>query len=129
MSSLNKTQLIGYLGADPEVRYFSDGTPAASVSLATTETWKERESGERKESTEWHRLNFRAGLAEVVAKHLVKGSRIYVEGKLKTRKYDDKQGVERYVTEVHVSELLMLGGKRKEGSDAPSGIGEDDIAF
>lgn len=118
MPSLNKVQLIGNLGKDPEVRYYPDGTPTVTVSLATTDTWKDRETGERREATEWHRVVFRRGLAEIVGEYLIAGSTIYVEGKNKTRKYE-KNGVDYYVTEVIAAELIMLGGKRKDRADAP----------
>lgn len=139
MASLNKVQLIGNLGRDPEIRYMPDGTPTAQVSIATSETWKDRQSGELRESTEWHRVVFYRGLAEVVGEYLVKGSTVYIEGKLKTRKYTDKDGVEKYVTEIRAAELIMLGGKRKDdakGGEPESGKkyrddadGDDDIPF
>lgn len=117
MASLNQVQLIGNIGRDPEIRYMPDGTPTAQVSIATSETWKDRNTGEQKESTEWHRVVFYKGLAEVVGKYLTKGSTLFVQGKLKTRKYTDKDGVEKYVTEIRATELIMLGGKRKEGQE------------
>lgn len=138
MASLNQVQIIGNIGRDPEIRYMPDGTPTAQVSIATSETWKDRNTGELKESTEWHRVVFYKGLAEVVGKYLTKGSTLFVQGKLKTRKYTDKDGVEKYVTEIRAGELIMLGGKRKEGQEqgpaegtkyqgeAP---GDDDIPF
>lgn len=138
MASLNKVQLIGNLGRDPEVRYMPDGTPTATISLATSESWKDKKTGEKVEATEWHRVVFFRGLAEVVGKYLVQGSTVYVEGKLKTRKYQDKDGSDKYVTEIRAGELIMLGGKRKEGgNDAPSegqkfrddADGSDDIPF
>jgi single-strand DNA-binding protein len=135
MASLNRVQLIGNLGRDPEMRYMPDGTPTATISLATSETWKDKQTGEKKESTEWHRVVFYRGLAEVVGEYLTQGSAIYVEGKLKTRKYADKDGSDKYVTEIRASELLMLGGKRKKDGEA-GGEGQrysdpdaDDIPF
>lgn len=119
MASLNKVQLIGNLGRDPEIRYMPDGAPVVTVSLATSETLKDRQTGEKKESVEWHQIVFYRGLAEVVAEYLVKGSTIYVEGKLKTRSYE-KDGVVKYVTEIRAAELLMLGGKRKNEGEAGS---------
>lgn len=120
MASLNKVQLIGNLGREPEVRYMPDGTPTVTVSLATSESWKDKSTGEKVEATEWHRVVFFRGLAEVVGKYLTQGSTVYVEGKLKTRKYQDKDGADKYVTEIRAGELIMLGGKRKEGGgDAP----------
>ena len=117
MSSLNKVQLIGNLGLDPEIRYLPDGTPTAQITVATSEAWKDKKTGELKEATEWHKVVFYRGLAEVAGKYLVKGSKVYIEGKLKTRKYTDKEGVERYITEVRASELIMVGGKRKDEAD------------
>lgn len=136
MASLNKVQLIGNLGRDPEVRYMPDGTPTTTISLATSETWKDKQTGEKKEATEWHRVVFYRGLAEVVGEYLTQGSTIYVEGKLKTRKYQDKDGSDKYVTEVRAGELLMLGGKRKKDGEAASEgqrysdpQGDDDVPF
>lgn len=121
MASVNKVILIGNLGADPESRFFPDGTQVCNVRLATTETWKDKASGERREATEWHPLVFRSKLAEIAAQYLKKGSQIYVEGSLKTRKWQDKSGQDRYTTEVQVAELKMLGGKRDDGgSYAPA---------
>jgi single-strand DNA-binding protein len=130
MSSLNKVQLIGNLGRNPELHHLPDGTPVVTVSIATTETWKDRQTGQRKEATEWHRVVFFRGLAEVVGKYLVKGSTVYVEGSLKTRKYQDRDGEDRYVAEVRAAELRMLGGKRKESAGDDGGEGQkyrDDI--
>jgi single-strand DNA-binding protein len=136
MASLNNVQLIGNIGRDPELRYMPDGTPTVQVSIATSETWKDRATGEQKESTEWHRVVFYQGLAEVVGKYLKKGSKLYVQGKLKTRKYTDKDGVEKYVTEIRAGELIMLDGKRKEDQSPAEGTphqaedpSDDDIPF
>lgn len=121
MASVNKVILIGNLGADPESRFFPDGAQVCNVRLATTETWKDKATGERREATEWHPLVFRSKLAEIAAQYLKKGSQIYVEGSLKTRKWQDKSGQDRYTTEVQVAELKMLGGKRDDGgSYAPA---------
>lgn len=121
MASVNKVILIGNLGADPESRFFPDGTQVCNARLATTETWKDKASGERREATEWHPLVFRSKLAEIAAQYLKKGSQIYVEGSLKTRKWQDKSGQDRYTTEIQVSEMKMLGGKRDDGgSYAPA---------
>jgi len=111
MASLNKTLLIGNLGADPEIRYMPDGTATATVSLATTDKWKDKVTGAAKEKTEWHRVIFFKGLAEIVGEHLKKGSQIYVEGKIRTRKWTDKSGIDRYSTDIIASELQMLGKK------------------
>lgn len=117
MASVNRVILIGNLGADPESRFFPDGTQVCNVRLATTDTWKDKTSGERREATEWHALVFRSKLAEIAAQYLKKGSQIYVEGSLKTRKWQDKSGQDRYTTEVQVAELKMLGGKRDDGGN------------
>lgn len=123
MASLNKVQLIGNLGRDPEVRYAPDGTAFATLSLATSERWKDKDSGEPREATEWHRVVFSGKLAEIAGEYLIKGSAIYVEGKLKTRKWQDKDGKDQYTTEVRCDQMKMLGGARKEsqeGSDHSS---------
>jgi single-strand DNA-binding protein len=111
MASVNKVILVGHLGKDPETRYFSDGTPVVNVSLATSEAWKDKQSGERKEATEWHNLVFTGKVAEIAGQYLNKGSLVYVEGSLKTRKWRDKDGNDRYTTEIRVREMKMLGGK------------------
>ncbi len=118
MASLNKVQLIGHLGANPETRFFPDGDAVTNISLATTETWKDK-NGEKQERTEWHRVVFFGKLAEVAGEHLKKGALVYVEGRLRTRKWQDKDGQDRYTTEVAADRLQMLGGKR---SDAPEEI-------
>lgn len=117
MASLNKTSLIGYLGQDPEIRYMPDGTAIAQLSLATTETWKNKNSGEKQEHTEWHRVIVYRRLAEICGEYLKKGAQIYIEGKLRTRKWQDKNGVDRYSTEIIADEMKMLGGNR---GDAPA---------
>lgn len=111
MSSLNKVTLIGYLGANPEVRYLPDGTATVSVNLATTEKWKDKITGQVKEQTEWHRLVFYRKLVEIANAYLKKGALIFVEGKLYTNKWTDKNQIERYTTEIVVREMQMLGGK------------------
>jgi single-strand DNA-binding protein len=123
MASLNKVQLIGHLGRDPEVRALGDGGKVANLSIATSESWKDKSSGERKERTEWHRVViFNDGLAGVAERYLKKGSKVYVEGELQTRKWTDQSGVEKYTTEVVLkpfnSKLVMLdsAGGRSEGA-------------
>jgi single-strand DNA-binding protein len=116
VTSLNKVQLIGNLGRDPEVRYTPSGTPVATVSIATSRGWKDKETGEPKAATEWHRVVLHGRNAELAAQHLVTGSRVYVEGALSTRKWTDAHNVERYATEVRAFELKFLGGKRKDNS-------------
>jgi single-strand DNA-binding protein len=119
MASLNKIMLIGNAGRDPESKTFPNGDMVTNVSIATTETWKDKQSGEKKESTEWHRLQFGGKLAEIAAKYIRKGSSIYVEGSLKTRKWTDKDGNEKQAVEVRVDNMKLLGG-RPEGAGAPA---------
>jgi len=111
MASVNKVILVGNLGRDPEIRYMTNGDPVANVTIATTESWKDKATGEKKELTEWHRLVFRSKLAEIVAQYLKKGAPIYVEGRIRTRKWTDKEGQERSTTEIEVREMQMLGGR------------------
>jgi single-strand DNA-binding protein len=108
---LNKVMLIGNLGADPEVRYMPAGGAVVNITLATSMRWKDKQSGERKEATEWHRVVFFNRLAEVVGEYLKKGSQIYVEGRLQTRKWQDQNGQDRYTTEIVASEMHMLGSR------------------
>ncbi|ALR05495.1 single-stranded DNA-binding protein (plasmid) [Xylella fastidiosa] len=112
MASLNKMQLIGNLGADPDIRYMQDGTPTVTVSVATTDTWKDKDTGNKEEKTEWHRVVFFGGLAEIVGEFLKKGSQIYVEGRLRSRNWEDKEGNKRYTTEIMAKEMKMLGKKQ-----------------
>ena len=132
--SVNKVILVGNLGKDPEVRHTQDGKAIVSLSLATSESWRDKSSGERKEKTEWHRVViFNENLAKVAEQYLKKGSTIYIEGQLQTRKYTDKDGVEKYSTEVVLQnfrgELTMLGGRpgTGEGGGASSYGGGDDF--
>lgn len=115
MASVNKVILIGNLGRDPETRYMPNGDAVTNVSIATTESWKDKGSGERQEKTEWHRVTFYRRLAEVAGEYLKKGSQVYIEGRLETRKWTDKEGVEKYTTEIIANEMKMLGGKRDDG--------------
>jgi len=119
MASLNRVMLIGHLGADPDVRFLADGASVATVNVATTEAWKDKTTGERQERTEWHRLVFFRRVAEIAGQYLRKGSQIYVEGKLQTRKWQDAQGVDRYTTEVVVNELKMLDKKAEAAPGTP----------
>jgi len=107
---INKVILVGNLGADPEVRYTAGGTAIASLSVATSEQWTDKQSGQKQERTEWHRVKLFGRLAEIAGEYLKKGRQVYVEGSLRTDKYTDKQGVERYSTDIIASELQMLGG-------------------
>lgn len=118
MASLNKVQLIGHLGREPEVRSTPSGTAVATLSIATSERWKDKDTGEPKETTEWHRVVLYGRNAELAGEHLITGSQVYVEGALSTRKWTDAQNVERYATEVRAFELKFLGGKRKGNGSA-----------
>ena len=115
MASVNKVILVGNLGRDPEVRYMPEGGAVTNISIATTDTWKDK-SGEKQERTEWHRVAFFGRLAEIAGEYLKKGSQVYVEGSLRTRKWQDKEGQERYTTEIVANEMKMLG--RREGGGA-----------
>lgn len=108
---VNKVILIGNLGNDPDIRYTAGGAAVANISLATAESWKDKNSGEQQERTEWHRIVFFGRLAEIVGEYLRKGSQVYVEGRLQTRKWQDKEGHDRYTTEIVANEMQMLGSK------------------
>jgi single-strand DNA-binding protein len=108
---LNKVMLIGNLGADPEVRYTAGGSAIANIRLATAESWRDKESGDQQERTEWHRVVFFGRLAEIAGEYLKKGSQIYVEGRLQTRKWQNKEGVDQYSTEIIANDMQMLGGR------------------
>jgi single-strand DNA-binding protein len=116
MASVNKVILVGNLGADPETRYLPNGDAVANVRLATTESWKDKASGEKRELTEWHRVVFYRKLAEIVGQYLKKGSSVYIEGRIRTRKWQDKEGQERYTTEIEANEMQMLGGRQSASS-------------
>lgn len=118
MSSVNKVILVGRLGNDPEVRYTATGSAVANLSLATSENWKDKQTGEKQERTEWHRVVFFNKLAEIVAQYLRKGSLIYVEGALQTRKWQDQSGQDRYTTEIVANEMRMLGSKSESAGTA-----------
>lgn len=125
MASVNKVILVGNLGRDPETRTFPSGDQVCNATLATTDRWKDKQSGEMREATEWHRLVFNGRLAEIAAQYLRKGSQIYVEGQIRTRKYNDKDGVEKYATDIRVDQMQMLGSRQGQG--APSG--DDDGGY
>ncbi len=108
---LNKVMLIGNLGADPEVRYMPSGGAVTTVNLATTRRWKDRQSGERKDQTEWHRVVFFNRIAEIAGEYLRKGSQVYIEGRIQTRKWQDQSGQDRYSTEIIAEEMQMLGSR------------------
>jgi single-strand DNA-binding protein len=120
---LNKVMLIGNLGADPEVRYGTSGSSIVNVRLATAESWRDKESGDMQERTEWHRVVFFGRLAEIAGEYLTKGSQVYIEGSIRTRKYNDKDGVERYATEIVANEMQMLGGRAGGGGGGYEGGG------
>lgn len=108
---VNKAIILGSLGQDPDIRYTASGAAVANISIATNEQWKDKESGEMQERTEWHRVVFFGRLAEIVGEYLHKGSQVYIEGRLQTRKWQDKEGNDRYTTEIVASEMQMLGSK------------------
>jgi single-strand DNA-binding protein len=113
---INKVILIGNLGNDPEIRYTASGAAVANISLATAESWRDKETGDQQERTEWHRIVFFGRLAEIVGEYLKKGSQIYVEGRLQTRKWQDKDGNDRYTTEIVANEMQMLGSRSNRSS-------------
>ena len=132
MASVNKVILVGNLGKDPEVRYMPSGEAIANITVATTDSWKDKQ-GEKQERTEWHRVSFFGKLAEIVGEYLKKGSQIYVEGRLQTRKWQDKEGQDRYTTEIVADKMQMLGGRsgggmssmeRDSGAPQDAGRGE-----
>jgi single-strand DNA-binding protein len=119
MASVNKVILIGNLGADPETRYMPNGDAVCNIRVATTESWKDKQSGEKKEITEWHRVVFYRKLAEIAGQYLKKGSQVYLEGRIRTRKWTDKEGQERYTTEIEANEMQMLGRREGMGDSGP----------
>ena len=119
MASVNKVILVGNLGADPETRYMPNGDAVCNIRVATTESWKDKQSGDKKEITEWHRVVFYRKLAEIAGQYLKKGAPIYIEGALKTRKWQDQSGQDRYTTEIVADTMQMLGGKREGEQSAP----------
>ena len=118
MASVNKVILVGNLGADPETRYMPNGDAVANIRLATTESWKDKATGVKREITERHRVVFYRKLAEIVGQYLKKGSAVYVEGRIRTRKWQDKEGQERYTTEIEANEMQMLGGRQSAASSS-----------
>ncbi|MBO0943529.1 single-stranded DNA-binding protein [Acidovorax temperans] len=116
MASVNKVIIVGNLGRDPEMRTFPSGDQVANVTIATTDKWKDKQTGEMKEATEWHRVTFNGRLAEIAGQYLRKGSQVYVEGSLRTRKWTDQSGVEKYSTEIRADQMQMLGGKPEGGA-------------
>lgn len=126
MASVNKVILVGNLGADPEVRYLPSGDAVANIRVATADRYTEKESGEPKEVTEWHRVSFFGRLAEIVSEYLKKGSSIYIEGRLRTRKWQAQDGTDRYSTEIVADQMQMLGGRRDVSDDAGDAGGDSD---
>ncbi len=121
MASVNKLILVGNLGADPETRYLPSGDPVTNLRLATTDSWKDKASGEKKEATEWHRVVLFRRLAEIAGQYLKKGSQVYIEGRIRTRKWQDKDGQERYTTEIEAEEMKMLGSRQGQGEPSYGG--------
>ena len=121
MASVNKVTIIGNLGRDPENRYLPSGEQVTSIAVATTENWTDKQSGEKKSLIEWHRISFFGKLAEIAGQYLKKGSPVYVEGKLRTQKYTDKDGIERYQTNIIANTMQMLGSKQDSGNGGQSG--------
>ena len=126
MASINKVIIVGNLGRDPEMRTFPSGDQVANVTIATTDKWKDKQTGEMKEATEWHRVVFNGRLAEIVGQYLRKGSQVYVEGSLRTRKWTDQAGIEKYSTEIRADQMQMLGGRQGMGGQ---GGGQDDGGY
>jgi len=123
MASVNKVIIVGNLGKDPEMRAFPSGDQVANVTIATTDRWKDKASGEMKEATEWHRVVFNGRLAEIVGQYLRKGSQVYVEGSLRTRKWTDQSGIEKYTTEIRADQMQMLGSRQGMGGEGGGGGG------
>ncbi len=115
MASVNKAIIVGNLGRDPETRYLPDGGAVTNISIATTDSWKDKSTGEKKEQTEWHKVAFFGKLAEIAGEYLKKGSQVYIEGRIRTRKWQDKDGQDRYTTEIIADSMQMLGGRAGAG--------------
>ena len=126
MASVNKVIIVGNLGKDPEVRSFPSGDRVANVTIATTDRWKDKQTSEMKEATEWHRVVFNGRLAEIVEQYLRKGSQVYVEGSLRTRKWTDKDGVDKYTTEIRADQMQMLGSRQGMGGPGSEDSGGSD---
>jgi single-strand DNA-binding protein len=123
MASVNKVILVGNLGRDPETRYAPNGDAICNITVATTDSWKDKTTGEKKEQTEWHRVSFFGRLAEIAGQYLRKGSAVYVEGSLRTRKWQDKDGQDRYTTEIRAEQMQMLGSRQGAGGGESYGGG------
>ena len=124
MASINKVIIVGNLGRDPEMRTFPSGDQVANVTIATTDKWKDKQTGEMREATEWHRVVFNGRLAEIVGQYLRKGSQVYVEGSLRTRKWTDQSGVEKFSTEIRADQMQMLGSRQGMGGGGQGGGGQ-----
>ena len=129
MASVNKVIIVGNLGRDPETRYATSGSAICNITVATSRQWKDKTSGEKKEETEWHRVVFYDRLAEIAGEYLKKGRPVYVEGRLKTRKWQDKEGVDRYTTEIVAEEMQLLGSREGGGGGGSGGGGGGDVEF
>lgn len=141
MRGVNKVILIGTLGRDPDVRYTASGSAVANLSVATSEQWKDKNTGEKKEQTEWHKVSIFGKLAEIAGEYLKKGSHVYIEGRIQTRKWQDKDGQDKYTTEIVANAMQMLGGQSGQasapqspapgnaGGDSDDGFGDKDIPF
>lgn len=129
MRGINKVILIGNLGQDPETRHMPNGGSVTNLRIATNESWKDKETGEKKEKTEWHSVVMFKRLAEIAAEYLRKGASVYIEGKLQTRKWQDKEGNDRYTTEIVANEMQMLGGKGEARPKPAAADGFDDPTF
>ena len=139
MAGVNKAIVVGNLGRDPEMRYTPSGVPVATFSIATSEEWKDKDSGQKQERTDWHRIVAWRGLAEICGKYLRKGSQVYIEGKIQTRSWEDRDGVQRYTTEIIAQNMQMLGSPARQGRggeiddvyrpEEPPALPEDDIPF
>lgn len=125
MASVNKVIIVGNLGRDPETRYMPSGDAMTTIAVATTDSWKDKSTGEKKETTEWHRITFFGKLAEIAGQYLKKGSQVYIEGSLRTRKYTDKDGVEKYATDIRADTMQMLGSRQGSGGS----VGMDDGGY
>lgn len=125
MASVNKVILVGNLGKDPETRYAPSGDAFCTITVATTDSWKDKTTGEKKEATEWHRVVFNGRLAEIAGQYLKKGRPVYIEGSLRTRKWTNKEGVDQYTTEIRADQMQMLGSREDGGSGGGSRGGDD----
>ena len=123
---INKVIVVGNLGADPDTRFMPSGNAVTNISVATSESWNDKETGERQEKTEWHRVVFFGRLAEIASEYLKKGSQVYIEGKLQTRKWEDKEGKERWTTEIIANQMQMLGERMSQGASNQGSVTKQD---